>query len=75
MQKIVVFYLLNEVVTGLSRTPDENIIGAPKIRHEFNSNCFCTPITFNNALKVCFLNKKYPITIQRFPTQIVKVYF
>ena len=36
---------------------------------------FCIPITFNNPLKVCFSNKKYPITIQTRPTQIVKVYF
>ena len=35
---------------------------------------FCIPITFNNQLKVCFLNKKYPITIQTRPRQIVKVY-
>ena len=36
----------------------------------------CTPlITFNNPIKVCFSNKKYPITIQTRPTQIVKVYF
>ena len=35
---------------------------------------FCIPITFNNPLKVSFSNKKYPITIQTHPTQIVKVY-
>ena len=35
----------------------------------------CIPITFNNPLKVCFLNKKYTITIQTRPKQIVKVYF
>jgi hypothetical protein len=34
---------------------------------------FCIPIPFNNPLKVCFSNKKYPITIQTRPTQIVKV--
>ena len=33
------------------------------------------PITFNNPLKVCFFNKKYPITIQTSPTKILKVYF
>ena len=36
---------------------------------------FCIPITFNNALDVCFSNKKYPITIKTRQTQIVKVYF
>ena len=35
----------------------------------------CIPITFNNPLKECFLYKKYLITIQTRPTQIVKVYF
>ena len=25
---------------------------------------FCIPITFNNPLKVCFPNKKHPITTQ-----------
>ena len=29
----------------------------------------------NNPLKVCFSNKKYTITTQTQPTQIVKVYF
>ena len=38
-------------------------------------NNFCIPITFNNPLKVCFSNKKYTITTQTRPTQIVKVYF
>jgi hypothetical protein len=33
------------------------------------------PITFNNQLKVCFSNRKYPLAIQTRPTQIVKVYF
>ena len=32
-------------------------------------------LTFNNPLKVCFRIKRYPITIQTRPTQIVKVYF
>ena len=32
---------------------------------------FCIPITFNNPLKACFSNKKYLITIQTRPTQIV----
>ena len=36
---------------------------------------FCITITFNNPLKVYFSNKKYLITIQKCPTQIVKVYF
>ena len=37
---------------------------------------FYIPITFNNLLKVGFMNKKYLITsIQTRPTQIVKVYF
>ena len=31
----------------------------------------CIPITFNNQLKVCFSNKKCPITIQTRPTQLV----
>ena len=35
----------------------------------------CIPITLNNPLKACFLNKKYPITTQTRPTQIVKVNF
>ena len=35
----------------------------------------CKPITFNNPLKVYFSNKKYSITTQTRPTQIVKVYF
>ena len=33
-------------------------------------NQFCIPITFNNSLKICFSNKKYPITIQTRPTPI-----
>ena len=33
------------------------------------------PITFNNPLKACFFNKKYPITIQIRPTQIIKYIF
>ena len=37
-------------------------------------NIFCIPITFNNPLKVCFSNKKYPITINKRQAQIVKVY-
>ena len=32
-------------------------------------------MTFNISLKACFSNKKYLITIQTRPTQIVKVYF
>ena len=39
------------------------------------TNCICIPITSNNPVKVCFSNKKYAITIQTHPTQIVKVYF
>ena len=35
---------------------------------------FCIPITFNNPLNVCFSNKKYTITIQTRPTQIVKLF-
>ena len=31
----------------------------------------CLSINFNNLLKVCFSNKKYRITIQTPPTQIV----
>ena len=38
-------------------------------------NTLCVRITFNNILKVCFSNKKYPIAIQASPTQFVKVYF
>ena len=34
-----------------------------------------TPITFNNPLKDCFSDKKYTVTTQVHPTQIVKVYF
>ena len=37
-------------------------------------NSFCIPITFNNSLRASFSNKKYLITIQTHPTQIVKVY-
>ena len=43
------------------------------VRKDFNN--MCIPITFSNTLKACFLNKKYLLTIQTFPTQIVKVYF
>ena len=25
---------------------------------------FCIRITFNNPIKICFYNKKYPVTIQ-----------
>ena len=32
----------------------------------------CIPITFNNQLRACFLNKKYIITIQTCLTHIVK---
>ena len=35
----------------------------------------CIPITFNNPLKFCFTNKKYSITTQTRPAQIVKLYF
>ena len=38
-------------------------------------NYICIPITFNNQLKVFFSFKKYTITTQTRPTQIVKVYF
>ena len=38
-------------------------------------NIFCITINFNNPLKVCFQNKKYLVTNQTRPTQIVKVYF
>ena len=38
-------------------------------------NIICIPITLNNPLKVCFSNKKYTITTQTRPTQIIKVYF
>ena len=38
-------------------------------------NTICTPITFNNPSKVCFSKKKYTITTQTRPTQIVKAYF
>ena len=39
-------------------------------------NPFYIPITFYNPLKAYFWNKKYMyITIQTYPTQIVKVYF
>ena len=33
------------------------------------------PIIFNNPLKACIWNKKYLITIQTRPPQIVEVYF
>ena len=36
-----------------------------------NDNSFCIPITFNNPLKVYFSGKKYLITIQTHPTQII----
>ena len=39
------------------------------------ANTICIPITFNYPLKASFSNKKYPVTIQTQPTQIVKVYF
>ena len=44
---------------------------------EKQTKIFCIPITFNNPLKAkaSFSNKKYPITFQTCPTQIVKVYF
>ena len=38
-------------------------------------NSFCVPITFNTAIKACFSNKKYHVTIQTRTTQIVIVYF
>ena len=47
----------------------ENNFGVPKIQ------IICIPITLNNTLKVCLSNKKYTITTQSRPTQIVKVYF
>ena len=42
---------------------------------DFFIKTFCITINFNYPLKACFLNKKYPITIQTRLTQIVKVYF
>jgi hypothetical protein len=30
---------------------------------------------FYQSIQTCFSNKKYPITIQTRPTQIIKVYF
>ena len=27
-------------------------------------NIICVPIIFNNPIKSCFLNKKYPVTIK-----------
>ena len=36
-----------------------------------NNDNFCILMTFNNPLKVCFMKKKYLITIQTPPTQIV----
>jgi hypothetical protein len=41
----------------------------------YDIDIFCILKTFNNPLKVCFSNKKYLITIQTPPTQIVEVYF
>ena len=38
-------------------------------------NNICILITFNNPLKACFSNKRYLITIQICPTQIIRVYF
>ena len=40
-----------------------------------SNNNLCIPMTFNNPLKVGFSNKKYTLTTQKRPTQIVKVYF
>ena len=51
-----------------------NKIGIRQLRKDI-INVFCIPINFNNPIKVCISNKKYPITIQKRPTQIVKVYF
>ena len=42
---------------------------------KISKNIICILITFNNPLKVCFSNKKYLITIQTLPAQIVTVYF
>ena len=36
---------------------------------------FCVQICFNNPIETYFSNKKYLITIQTRPTQIVKLYF
>ena len=44
------------------------------IYHNF-INKVCIPIKPNNPLKTCLSNKKYLITIQTCPTQILKVYF
>ena len=51
-----------------------NKIGIRQLRKDI-INVFCIPITFNNPIKVCISNKKYPITNQTRQTQIVKVYF
>ena len=36
---------------------------------------FCGVIAFNNPIKACFFNKKYPVKIQTPSTYIVTVYF
>ena len=36
---------------------------------------FCIPLTFNDYIKVYFFNKKYPVAIQTFTTQIVSSIF
>ena len=36
---------------------------------------FCIPVTFNNPIKACFWNKKYPFTIQTRAAQIVSSKF
>ena len=45
------------------------------LKHICNAIQAGVPITLNNPSKASFSNKKYPITIQTRPTQIVKVYF
>ena len=40
-----------------------------------NKKPFCVPINFDNPLKACFSNKKYPVTIQTRPAQILTEYF
>ena len=53
----------------------KSIIKLNHIIYYYEHKFFCIPITFNNSLKACFSNKKYPITIQIRMKQIVKEYF
>ena len=69
----------NQCISNCSKRLESNYFTIQKIqilKVGFRiHNSFCIPITFNNPLKACISNKKYLITIQKRPTQNVKVYF